>query len=974
MFKILLINRYWFVLGLLLLCSTIDAQVRSGAAFLKMLPGARLQSMAGAHTAILDDPHAIFANPGTAGFLREWQWAASYTKWIADISNTSFIYGKAISTPWSRQSRFALGVQYQGVPEFNNNPAVLPPASASDFVASLSLGQPLTFFSDFISIGANLKYLSSSLAHYSARGFVYDFGLTARTTSFRLGKLAGALAFGAALNQNGKDLVFEQTGTPLPKTSRAGLAFYLGSHKGLNMVLSADYINVKDEKPYLAVGAEVMVNRILALNAGYDTGSDLFKKVSFGASIRLDHVGLSLGEAFPGRHNAFRLDFATLDDADFFSRTYRGSAAHFPTRPEFFQFVSPANDDSLMSPDVVLRWEKARDQDIYDKVTYHVLLDRDSSNIAYILSSYETNPELFMALLQSKLAFNGQTEHTFMPVDQLSCGDYYWAIAAIDQDEQVRFAEGPAGTIAHFVLPLPDVEIKDIEVEYNPYITMDDYHGRVTVTLHNNGEQPARNFKIRFVDEIDRLDYTLDALASASNDAILPDQPPSILEATIPHLAAGESQHVDFEWHSALLGIHKITAIADPDDHIVDVNRDNNLATKILHTVPKGVVSAFDSVNVLQTSTLLIDIPLITEITFDPNSFVVKEEYSQQKDLEPILKVIAERLQENPQMHIQLQGFADPNSDQATDSLANARAAAVTKTLIAFGVNEAQIDILPGSILPLKRMRSNEQDSEWLLEERRYVKITTNRENSHVLLRPLRHKDVQVEESDIRFTSDISSPAPLYQGSVHFSSDSAKDFCELVFTEDHKVPEVSWRPNLKTPQQWLNKKIQYYLSLTDSLGRQFRSATQELMLAEDAKVKRQILSVPLQFGKTDPLADFYWQELFEYAKETMVDSSIHLRFEGHACAIGSAEVNKRLSQARAQRFDREFKQFLRAKDESFSESIIQRIEAPVGLGESEPLSMQLTNGATVIGDNSTSLGRKLNRRIELVFYKNGIKH
>jgi hypothetical protein len=66
-----------------------SAQIYAGSAFLKTLPGARIQSMAGASAAVLDDPHTVFANAGTAGFLREWQWAAGYSKRIADISNVS---------------------------------------------------------------------------------------------------------------------------------------------------------------------------------------------------------------------------------------------------------------------------------------------------------------------------------------------------------------------------------------------------------------------------------------------------------------------------------------------------------------------------------------------------------------------------------------------------------------------------------------------------------------------------------------------------------------------------------------------------------------------------------------------------------------------------------------------------------------------------------------------------------------------
>ena len=173
---------------------------------------------------------------------------------------------------------------------------------------------------------------------------------------------------------------------------------------------------------------------------------------------------------------------------------------------------------------------------------------------------------------------------------------------------------------------------------------------------------------------------------------------------------------------------------------------------------------------------------------------------------------------------------------------------------------------------------------------------------------------------------------------------------------------------------WLNKETHYYLSITDSLGRQFRTKDKRMTLTEKSRVKRQILSIPLQFGKTDPMAEFYWEELFKYAKETMADTSMHLRFEGHACAIGSSEINQVLSQERANHFDAEFKEFLKSKNENLSSSMLKRIDHAIGLGESKPLTLELSTGTILLGDNASSIGRKLNRRIELVFYKNGTKH
>jgi len=47
-----------------------QAQVRSGASFLKILPGARVQGMGGIYTGLNDDLNALLANPGATAYLR----------------------------------------------------------------------------------------------------------------------------------------------------------------------------------------------------------------------------------------------------------------------------------------------------------------------------------------------------------------------------------------------------------------------------------------------------------------------------------------------------------------------------------------------------------------------------------------------------------------------------------------------------------------------------------------------------------------------------------------------------------------------------------------------------------------------------------------------------------------------------------------------------------------------------------------
>lgn len=959
-----------FIFGLLALLlpdDSLQGQVRSGAAFLKMLPGARVQSMAGAATAVFDDPNAVFANPAAASFFRQWEWSAGYTKWIADISNASFIYGRKTPMPWSRDTRIGFGVLYQGISSFNNNSSVMPEASASDVVASISIGQPLTFVSKNISFGGNLKYFNSNLAQYSAKSFVYDFGILAKTGSLSLGKsLNGVFSLGAAVTQNGRDLTFIELGTPLPRTARIGAAAYLGFQKGAKMMLTADYISIKDEDPYLALGGELLINRFLAVNAGCDFGSDLFQKLTFGAGIRLDDVSMPFGNAFPGKHNAVRLDFATLDGSDFFSRTYRGTVTHFASNPEPFRIVSPAVGDSIHNSQVVLRWQPSRELDLFDNVTYHVLVDRDSAAVADIISAYDENPELFWALLSNPMILNKETTETFTPMGISSGGDYYWTVAAIDQDKQVQFASDGAGMVSHFSVARSDLEIKDIQFEYSPYISMDDYQGKINVRIKNNGDKTLKNVAVRLQDDIERLDFNIEALAFAGNEAPLPPTP--LGDFYVPEIQPGEEKVIETEWRTPMLGRHRISAEIDPEMHLNELDRLNNKIDKSFYTVPKGSFRAVNENPIVAVSTVVVEKPLINQITFSANSSVVKREYLDQGSDLPVLSILANRLNENPSLAVSLQGFADPNSNEKSAALGEQRADAVRRALTDLGVGEAQIVVVAGRLLPKRIMPADSADAAMLREERRYVEITATKEAETVLMRPIENRESRVGESEIHFSSDITSSISLTAGEALFATDNLQSRKKLERTDVKIASDMVWQLPRQNAQNWLDQEISYSLSFQDSLGRSFQTQPETINVQGNDVTRRRILNIPLQFGKTEASSDMAWQHVLDTAKALMQDSTMHVRFQGHACSIGAEDVNVRLSKQRARFFNEKLQSYLESDHNDFAKDVLSRVDSPLGLGESNESGSALRQNSLNFGDNSTSLGRKLNRRIEIVFY------
>jgi flagellar motor protein MotB len=125
-----------------------------------------------------------------------------------------------------------------------------------------------------------------------------------------------------------------------------------------------------------------------------------------------------------------------------------------------------------------------------------------------------------------------------------------------------------------------------------------------------------------------------------------------------------------------------------------------------------------------------------------------------------------------------------------------------------------------------------------------------------------------------------------------------------------------------------------------------------------------------KFAKTEPIYQFYWERLMSIGSELVQNPSMRVRFEGHACKIGSDAVNDRLSLARAQAFTQAFKERLRRTYPNGYREIWSRIDDPVGFGEKIPLVLRTKKqGDILLGDNDSPIGRYRNRRIMVMLYK-----
>jgi len=569
-----------------------QGQLRSGGSYLKLMPGARSQGIAETLTGTIDNMYAIYANPGATGLLREWQWSVSYTNWIPDVYNASLFLSKGFRFPWSRHSRLALGISYLGIKDFDSSKGRgAPLASGGDLLVAASYGQPISSISANLSLGGNIKFLRSRLDNFDANAFVFDVGLLYRTPRFRVLNTGfgfldeGILSAGVSITQIGGSLQFKSIDTPLPRTFRAGLALNLGTHHGLQVHLTGEYRRIRDEDGYFSLGSELSWAQLLTLRGGYSFEKDnLLRHYALGLSLGLDDIRANLSSLLPGRNHAMQLDFARMESNGWFDAPYRGTVSHYPVVPEHFEFIEPALGETIAVDSTRLWWEASRDPDIYDEVTYWIFVDKDSAKLAQALRRFESQPrENFFALLASSdfmindtLAQNNfLLENLAASSPNAGCSnDYFWTVAAYDQDRHYRIIEKSGQHIARFRVALPDLRIRitELHLEENLDELTKIYTGVATLVVSNDGPGVAKQVAIAVGDSISVL-LAAAAPAITENPRPLDPVPPRIAE-----LQPGARDSILVKWQTAIPDTHHLIAWVDKAKQIDECLENNNWA------------------------------------------------------------------------------------------------------------------------------------------------------------------------------------------------------------------------------------------------------------------------------------------------------------------------------------------------------------------------------------------------------------
>ena len=280
----------------------------------------RSAAMADAYAAVPGGLSSLSTNPAGLAAAKRPQLETTFTSGVLD--DTFGFFGWAQPLPLGAA---AAGLSYYDAGKVDlhfANGTVDTRTAERDFVGHLAWAVPLP---GGFSAGATGKYYRFELAQAArAAGFAGDLGAQWKTP------LKG-LTFGAALQNAGPGVKFEQESDPLPLTTRGGASWAwssgpgpaaadphsLSQLTGTRFLASAEAIKVRDEVLVGALGSE------LAMSFGADTDIAL----RAGWRLNSDAARLTIGVGM--REGRFTLDYAMAEKRALGQTHYAGLGVRF---------------------------------------------------------------------------------------------------------------------------------------------------------------------------------------------------------------------------------------------------------------------------------------------------------------------------------------------------------------------------------------------------------------------------------------------------------------------------------------------------------------------------------------------------------------------------------------------------------------------------------------------------------------------
>ncbi|OVE76095.1 hypothetical protein BVX98_06345 [bacterium F11] len=290
------INTYLIIL--LLIPGSLQAKSQTeGALSLLEASGARPAALGEAFSAVPNDVSAFAYNPASLASLQENHVSFLFQRGISDDSFGQFAFG----IPLNQESGlgFSIGYYDGGDISFIEGGSPVTLTAQRDLVLALGVASQI----QMVSLGISGKILSSELAETDhANAYAVDMGLGLTLNS--------RLRLGAAVQNIGNKLKFNDVGDDLPRIVRTGLSYDIIT-SNIPTTIFADlpyHLNQHEYRP--GVGLETYVGP-LAFRGGYKQESSL-EEFSAGVGFYLNqasfHYAFGLINQLDSRHQV-SLDF-----------------------------------------------------------------------------------------------------------------------------------------------------------------------------------------------------------------------------------------------------------------------------------------------------------------------------------------------------------------------------------------------------------------------------------------------------------------------------------------------------------------------------------------------------------------------------------------------------------------------------------------------------------------------------------------
>jgi hypothetical protein len=263
--------------------------------FLRVDPGAKASSLAGAFDTYTDDPNAMFYNPASLSTITKSKVSAGFGKYMLDMNFGTLAYAqKYKDLGW-----FGLGIKYFDYGKFDradeNGLSTGETFGASDLMFSVGYGN---FIYEQINYGITLKYIYSGIAEYKSSAIAVDFGLQYHMPASQLSISFGVNNLGAQLSS------YISTKEKLPLDVRVGVSKRL-EHTPVRLNVTFAKLNESREKllqhlKAFSIGAEFIFSDYVSARVGYDNESR--QDMKLGTSLGIAGFSTGLGIRFADKY------------------------------------------------------------------------------------------------------------------------------------------------------------------------------------------------------------------------------------------------------------------------------------------------------------------------------------------------------------------------------------------------------------------------------------------------------------------------------------------------------------------------------------------------------------------------------------------------------------------------------------------------------------------------------------------------